>query len=75
MKRFEIIEKTAGQKFGSFRRFCIETNHDYSNFKRKLLANLIKIDWWIAPLGLEIKIVLKKQRRVGKNKKNTTADD
>ena len=70
-----IIEKTAGQNFGSFRRFCIETNQDYSNFKRKLLANLVKIDAWLEPLGLEIKIVLKKQRRVGKNKKNTTADD
>jgi hypothetical protein len=75
MKRFEIIEETAVQKFGSFRRFCIETNQDYSNFKRKLFTNMIKIDGWLAPLGLEIKIVLKKQKRVGKNKKNTTTDD
>jgi hypothetical protein len=74
MKRFKIIEETAGQKFGSFRRFCIETGQDYSNFKRKLLANLVKIDGWIKPLGLEIQIVLKKQKRAGKNKKNTTAD-
>jgi len=69
-----IIEETAGQKFGSFRRFCIETNQDYSNFKRKLIANLFKIDNWLEQLGLEIQIVLKKPKRVGKNKKNTTAD-
>ena len=74
MKNIETIEKTAVQKFGSFRRFCIETGKDYSNFKRKLLANLTKIDSWLAPLGLEIQIVLKKQKRVGKNKKNLTTD-
>lgn len=56
MKRFEIIQETAEQKFGSFRRFCIETGQDYSNFKRKLLANLIKVNKWLEPLGLEIKI-------------------
>lgn len=68
------IEETAWQKFGSFRRFCIETNQDYSNFKRKLIANLVKIDSWIAPLGLEIQIGLKSQKRVGKKNKNNLQD-
>ena len=60
------IEQTAIKKFGSFRKFCIETKQDPTNFKRKLLSNLAKIQNWIEPLGLEIKIVLKKQKRVGK---------
>ncbi len=60
------IEQTAIKKFGNFRKFCIETKQDPTNFKRKLLANLTKLQGWIEPLGLEIKIVLKKQKSVGK---------
>ena len=69
------IEQAAIKRFGSFRKFCIETKQDPTNFKRKLLGNLTKIQRWIEPLGLEIQIVLKKQKRVGKNKNNTTDAD
>ncbi len=61
MKNIETIENAAAEKFGSFRRFCIETGQDETNFKRKLKANLDKISNWLNPLGLEIHIVLKKK--------------
>lgn len=54
------IEQKAIEKYGSFRKFCIENGYDYSNFKRKLIANLNKINNWIEPLGLEI--ALKKRK-------------
>lgn len=60
MKKFELIEKTAKQEFGSFRRFCLETGQDESNFKRKILANLSKMDEWLLSIGLEIVIKRKK---------------
>jgi len=68
------IEETAIKKFGSFRKFCIETKQDPTNFKRKLLANLTKIQTWIEPLGLEIQIAVKRKKREVKNKKNLTTN-
>lgn len=54
------IEQKAIEKYGSFRQFCIANGHDYSNFKRKLIANLNKINSWLEPLELEI--ALKKRK-------------
>lgn len=66
MKQLEIIEEAAANQYGSFRRFCLETGQDYSNFKRKLTGNLQKINGWLAPLNLEIKIAPKRNTRGGK---------
>ena len=70
-----MIEKQVKKMFGSWTAFCSENGHDYKNFKRKLFANIDKINNWIAPLGLEIQIALKKQKRVGKNIKTGLTDN
>lgn len=59
MKNLKTIEKAAAEQYGSFRQFCIQTGQDPSNFKRKLLANLKKVNAWIALLGLKIKVTTK----------------
>lgn len=69
------IKQTAVKKFGSFRQYAISIGKNETTFTRTLKSNLQKLNEWIEPLGLEIQIVLKKQKRVGKNKKNTTTDD
>lgn len=62
-----MIDKKIKEQFGSWTAFCTKYGHDNKNFKRKLLANIEKLNNWLEPLGLELKIVLKKQKSVGKN--------
>ena len=71
----EKIKQTAIKKFGSFRKYAISIGKNETTFTRTLESNFKKLNDWIEPLGLEIQIVLKKQKRVGKNKKNTAAGD
>ena len=52
-----MIDKEIKKQFGTWVAFCARTGQDKSNFKRKLLANIDKINNWLRPLNLEIKIV------------------
>lgn len=62
----KIINEKIKKQFGSWTAFCAKYGHDHKNFKRKLLANIEKLNNWLEPLGLEIQIALKKQKSVGK---------
>lgn len=55
-----MIEKQIKNQFGTWAAFCSEIGENKRNFKRKLDSNINKINNWIQPLGLEIKIVTKK---------------
>lgn len=70
-----MIDKQIKKQFGSWTAFCSKYGHDHKNFKRKLFANIDKINNWIEPLGLEIQIALKKQKRAGKNIKTGLPDN
>ena len=61
-----MIDKQIKKQFGSWTTFCSKYGHDNKNFKRKLLANIDKVNSWIQPLGLETLIALKKQKSGGK---------
>jgi len=61
-----MIDKQIKKQFVSWTAFCSKYGHDNKNFKRKLLANIDKVNSWIEPLGLEILIALKKQKSGGK---------
>jgi hypothetical protein len=65
----EKIKQTAKEKFGSFRQYAISIGKNETTFTRTIESNLNKLNEWIEPLGLEIHIVLKKQRRDGKIKR------
>ena len=62
-----MIDEQIKKQFGSWTAFCTKYGHDHKNFKRKLFANINKLNKWLEPLGIELQIVLKKQKRVGKN--------
>lgn len=60
-----MIDKQIKKQFGSWTAFCLKYGHDSSNFKRKLIANIDKINSWLEPLGIELQMVLKKPKRGG----------
>ena len=57
----EIINQEVKKKYGSWAKFCRKNAEDPTNFKRKILRNLYKINCWIEPLGLTIKIIHKNE--------------
>ena len=59
-----MINEQIKKQFGSWTAFCAQHGHDKKNFKRKLLANIEKINGWLDPLDLEIQIAAK--RKTGK---------
>jgi hypothetical protein len=61
-----MIDEQIKKQFGSWTAFCLQNGHDHKNFKRKLLANIEKINRWLEPLGIEIQMVLKKPQSEGK---------
>lgn len=61
-----MIEEEIKRHFGSWTAFCLKFGYDKSNFKRKLYQNLEKLNKWLEPLELEIKIV-KKDSNVSDN--------
>lgn len=61
-----MIDKQIKKQFGSWTAFCLQNGHDNKNFKRKLLANIDKVNRWLEPLGIEIQVVLKKPKSEGK---------
>lgn len=71
-----MIDEQIKKQFGSWTAFCSQNGHDHKNFKRKLLANIDKLNNWLEPLGIELQMVLKKPKRAGKKNKNiSTTDD
>ena len=72
----KMLDEKVKKQFGSWTAFCSKYGYDHKNFKRTLLTNIDKVNKWLEPLGLEIQIALKKQKRAGKKNKNTcTTDD
>jgi len=57
-----MIDNQIKKQFGSWTAFCLQNGHDHKNFKRKLLANIEKINGWLEPLGIEIQMVLQKPK-------------
>lgn len=63
-----MLDNQIKKQFGTWTAFCAKHGHDHKNFKRKLLANIDKINIWLDPLGIELQMVLKKPKCGGKNK-------
>ena len=51
-----MIDQKVKEQFKYWTVFCKEIGQDSSNFKRKLLRNIEKINNWLKPLNLEITI-------------------
>lgn len=50
------IDDEIKKRFGSWTAFSRHIGQEPSNFKRKLVANIDKINKWLEPLGLVLKI-------------------
>ena len=72
-----MLDKQVKMQFGSWTAFSNSQNENPKNFKRKIEQNIKRLNRWLEPAGMQIQIVLKKQKRVGKNIKtdNSTTDD
>lgn len=67
-----MIDKQVKKIFGSWASFAETQGENKYNFKRKILQNIQRLNRWLNPVGIEIKMVLKKPKRVGKNIKTDT---
>ena len=63
---YSNLDEQIKKQFGSWTAFSLFHKRNQKNFKRTFKQNIDKINSWLAPLGLEIQIVLKKQKRSGK---------
>jgi hypothetical protein len=63
-----MIDEQIKKQFGSWTAFCAKYGHNHKNFKRKLLVNIDKLNMWLEPLGIELQIALKKQKRASQKK-------
>lgn len=70
-----MIDKEVKKQFGSWTAFSKLQGENHKNFKRKIEQNIERLNKWIEPLGLEIQIALKKQKRAGKNIKTGLPDN
>ncbi len=57
-----MIDNEVKKQFGSWTVFSKHMGKNHSNFKRTIEQNIDRLNSWINPLGLEIKIVHKKQK-------------
>ncbi len=57
-----MIDEIVKKEFGSWKAFCEATGQDSTNFKRKLLANIEKLNKWLEPLDLEVQIINKREK-------------
>ena len=55
-----MINKQVKERFGTWTAFCEHMGEDLTNFRRKIFSNIERLNKWLLPLGLEIKIILKK---------------
>jgi hypothetical protein len=71
-----MLDEQVKKQFGNWTAFSNSQNENPKNFKRKILNNIERLNRWLEPAGMQIQIVLKKQKRAGKNKTaNTDAVD
>ena len=52
-----MIDKQVKSIYGSWVAFSRSQGEDSSNFKRKILRNIDKVNKWLAPLHLHIQVV------------------
>jgi len=69
------IDEQIKKQFGSWTAFANLQNENSSNFKRKIEQNIDRLNKWLNPAGMQIQIVLKKQKRMGKKKNKNTCTD
>lgn len=62
-----MIDEQIKKTYGSWGKYAELQNENPTNFKRKILQNIDRLNKWLEPAGMQIQIVLKKQKRVGKN--------
>ncbi len=55
----QIIDKQTKKLFGSWTAFAKSQDENHTNFKRKILQNINRLNKWLNPIGLEIKVVKK----------------
>lgn len=53
------VEDKLKAKGWTWSRYSLEVNKDPSNLKRMMVSNIDKINGWLSPIGLKIKIVKK----------------
>ena len=53
------VEDKLKAKGWTWVKYSLEVGRDASNFKRMLVSNIEKINGWLSPIGLKIKIVKK----------------
>lgn len=54
-----MIDFEVKKQFRSWTAFANSQGENPSNFKRKILRNIERLNIWLAPLGLEIKVSAK----------------
>ena len=62
-----MIDEQIKKLFGSWSKYAELQNENPTNFKRKIMQNIDRLNKWLEPAGMQIQIVLKKQKRAGKN--------
>ena len=55
-----MLDTQVKKQFGTWTAFADSMDENPTNFKRKILQNIARLNSWLSPLGLEIKIILKK---------------
>jgi ribosome-associated translation inhibitor RaiA len=68
----KMLDEKVKKQFGSWTAFANLQGENSSNFKRKIEQNISRINKWLKPAGMQIQIVLEKQKRAGKKNKNTS---
>lgn len=66
------LNENIKEQFGSWTAFASLQNENSSNFKRKIEQNIDRLNKWLEPAGMQIQIVLKKQKRAGKKNNKIT---
>ena len=62
-----MIDEQVKKIYGSWSNYADVQKENPTNFKRKILQNIDRLNKWLEPAGMQIQIVLKKQKRGGKN--------
>ena len=58
----KILDEKIKKQFGSWTAFSNLQGENASNFKRKIEQNIERLNKWLEPAGMQIQIVLKKQK-------------
>jgi len=63
-----MIDKEIKQSSHTWKSYAESIGQNPSNFKRQLIKNIEKLNGWLSPLDLQIKIVPKGERKEEKRK-------